>query len=339
MNASWLRHVEHAQTERLPVLLDCRGIVGHHNGTSEAIFGLLEGLIIAQPHWDIELLFAAEAAKYHNVLSRFPGMRVTTALPDRSFAAAVCLNQPWHLSTVKELHERALTLSFHILDTIAWDVVYLSNPEVDKVWHFIAKHGDGLAYISTFTKDRFNFRFAVAPAVQAVVSYLSLAINDHRDVNLLGDREGADILVFGNNYDHKAVVPTVDLLSRAFPFRTIQALGAKAASLHNVSVAQSGHLPASEIDRLIATTQVVVFPSHYEGFGLPVVKALAYGRNVVVRSSSLWRELAGLMRMPGHLFDFVTPHDLVRAVGKIFAGGGSSGVATWRGLGGGRTPT
>ncbi len=149
--------------ERLPVLLDCRGIVGHHNGTSEAIFGLLEGLVIAQPHWDIDLLFAAEAAKYHNVLSRFPGMRITTALPDRSFAAAVCLNQPWHLSTVKELHERALTLSFHILDTIAWDVVYLSNPEVDKVWHFIAKHGDGLAYISTFTKDRFNFRFAVAP--------------------------------------------------------------------------------------------------------------------------------------------------------------------------------
>ena len=34
-------------TEHLPVLLDCRGVVAHHNGTSEAVCGLLEGLEVA----------------------------------------------------------------------------------------------------------------------------------------------------------------------------------------------------------------------------------------------------------------------------------------------------
>jgi len=41
---------------------------------------------------------------------------------------------------------------------------------------------------------------------------------------------------------------------------------------------------------------------------------------VVVRSSSLWREIAGLMRPPGHLVEFVTAPDLVEAVGKVLAG-------------------
>ena len=266
------------------------------------------------------MIFAADAAKYHEIVARFPLMKLSTTLPDREFAAAVCLNQPWHLSTVKELHDRALTVTFHILDTIAWDVVYLSNPAVDKVWSFVAEHGDGLAYISAFTKNRFNFRFGVSPSVQQTVSYLSLAIEDQLDVRLPAAPGGTHLLVFGNHYDHKAVGPTVELLSRAFPFQTIQALGVKAMTLQNVSVAQSGHLAESEIDRLISAAQLVVFPSYYEGFGLPVVKALAYGRPVVVRSSALWRELAGLMRMPGKLVEFVTPVDLVEAVGQLLAG-------------------
>jgi glycosyltransferase involved in cell wall biosynthesis len=307
-------------TEKVAVLLDCRGVVGHHNGTSAAVFGLLDGLGLENPEWDIELLFSPAAAEYHRVASRFPSMHLSTTLPDRHYAAAICLNQPWHLSTVNELHQLALVIAFNVLDTIAWDVVYLANPEVDRVWHFIAEHADGLLYISAFTRGRFNFRFRVAPSVREAVTYLSLAPEDYRDSRATALPQGDHILVFGNHYDHKAVAPTVELLSRAFPYQRIEAMGAKAQSHHNVTVLQSGHLPAGEIDRLIATARVVVFPSHYEGFGLPVVKALSYGRTVVVRSSSLWREIAGLMRMPGQLVAFVTPHDLVRAVGQVLNG-------------------
>jgi glycosyltransferase involved in cell wall biosynthesis len=325
-------------TETVPVLLDCRGVVGHHNGTSEAIFGLLDGLQLENPKWDIELLFSPAAAEYHRVAPRFTDMRVSTALPGRNYAAAICLNQPWHLSTVNELHQLGLVIAFNVLDTIAWDVVYLANPEVDKVWHFIAEHADALLYISSFTKDRFNFRFRVAPSVRQAVTCLSLAPADYRDSHAATLSEGDHILVFGNHYDHKAVPPTVELLSRAFPYQRIEAMGAKAQAHHNVTVLQSGHLPASEIDRLMATARVVVFPSHYEGFGLPVVKALSYGRTVVVRSSPLWREIAGLMRMPGQLVDFVTPQDLVRAVGQVLNGEQPDALLLGGALGEGEPP-
>jgi glycosyltransferase involved in cell wall biosynthesis len=333
--AEWFDQSSHQRRERLvakarrtrpsvrmPLLLDCRGSPAHHNGTSEAIFGLIDGLVDEMPCWEIDLLFGTAAAEYHQVARRYPMMHVRTALPKQTYAAAVCLNQPWHLSRVAELHRCGLALVFNMLDTIAWDVVYLCNPDVTATWNFIASHADGLLYISNFTRERFNFRFPVTSRVSEAVTHLSLEPGDYRNALAAAMPEGDHILVFGNHYDHKGVGPAVDILSRAFPFQPIRALGTSAGfgSRDNVKALDSGYLPEAEIDRLIATARVVVFPSHYEGFGLPAIRALAYGRTVVVRSSSLWRELAGKTRMPGRLVEFVAPNELVEVVGKALGG-------------------
>jgi glycosyltransferase involved in cell wall biosynthesis len=304
---------------RLPVLLDCRGAVAHHNGTSEAIFGLLSGIQSEQPKWNVHLLFTPEAAAYHRVRSQFAGMKLLTNLPDTRYAAAICLNQPWHISTVRELHDRALVIAFNILDTIAWDVVYLSNLGVDRTWNFIARHADGLLFISYYSEQRFAFRFPVARHVHRTVTHLSLSADEYRLPGIKAAEDSDYILVFGNAYDHKGIAPAVELLSKAFPFAKLEVLGAKSWPLHNVNPVPSGHLASNEIDRLIANARIVIFPSHYEGFGLPVVKALAYGKTVIVRASSLWHELAGLMRMPGKLSDYVTPIDLIEIVGQVLA--------------------
>jgi len=305
---------------QIPVLLDCRGVVPQHNGTSEAIFGILDGLKAVRPTWELDVLFRPEAAKYHEVSSRYPPLRVRTTMPDRTYAAAVCLNQPWHLSTVAELHNWGLTIAFNMLDTIAWDVVYLSNPEVTKAWHFIAEHADGLLFISKFTQDRFNFRFPVNPAMLEDVSHLSLNADDYREPNCAELPRNDHVLVFGNDYEHKAVRPTIELLGRAFPFQQILGFGPRPERRNNVTVIESGHIPEKEVDRLIATARLVVFPSHYEGFGLPVIKALSYARTVVVRSSPLWKELAAFLRTSGQLVEFTVGHELIAAVGKALAG-------------------
>jgi len=305
--------------DRLPILMDCRGAPAFHNGTSEAMFSLLEALGPLISGWELEVLMNPEAARYHDVERRFPWARFLTQLPARSYAAAVCLNQPWHLSTVADLHQRAAVIAFNMLDTIAWDIVFPCDEEVGRAWQFIADHADGLTYISRFSRDRFRFRFPVSDRVLESVELLSLDPVDYTQGSEAAGR-GDYVLVFGNSYEHKAVGPTVDLLARAFPFLPIRALGVEKPTAPNVISLESGHLPESEIDAMIGGARLLVFPSYYEGFGFPVVRGLAYGQTVVVRRSPLWRELAGMTRAPGRLVEYELPHELVRCVGRALSG-------------------
>jgi hypothetical protein len=65
---------------------------------------------------------------------------------------------------------------------------------------------------------------------------------------------------------------------------------------------------------------VVVFPSFYEGFGFPVVTALAYGRMVLARRSSLIDELATNAIATGSLVVYDRREDLVEIIGRISYG-------------------
>jgi glycosyltransferase involved in cell wall biosynthesis len=68
---------------------------------------------------------------------------------------------------------------------------------------------------------------------------------------------------------------------------------------------------------------MLVYPSHYEGFGLPVADALALGKPVVVLESTVNRELENLTRDPNlHLVR--TVQDLQRVIAQYYDRAGSS---------------
>ena len=55
----------------------------------------------------------------------------------------------------------------------------------------------------------------------------------------------------------------------------------------------TGSIPTSDLPALYAAAQVFVFPSLYEGFGLPVLEAMAVGCPVVTSDRGSLREVAG----------------------------------------------
>jgi glycosyltransferase involved in cell wall biosynthesis len=105
-----------------------------------------------------------------------------------------------------------------------------------------------------------------------------------------------------------------------FPFNRIVALGTEKAPTPNVEAIPSGNIEHRALHKLIASANVIVFPSYYEGFGLPVIEGLAYGRPVLVRSSPLWTEIAAWSRLPGQLIEFDDAASLVEGVGRVIAG-------------------
>ncbi|SDB57222.1 glycosyltransferase family 1 protein [Pseudomonas sp. NFACC13-1] len=55
----------------------------------------------------------------------------------------------------------------------------------------------------------------------------------------------------------------------------------------------AGYLPDEQVAQLLAGARALVFPSHYEGFGLPVLEAMASGTPVITTRCSAMPEVAG----------------------------------------------
>ena len=66
-----------------------------------------------------------------------------------------------------------------------------------------------------------------------------------------------------------------------------------------------------------AGARVVVYPSHYEGFGLPVIDTLALGKPVVVLDSAVNRELASMLG-DANFHRIGSMNDLRAIVEKLF---------------------
>ena len=66
----------------------------------------------------------------------------------------------------------------------------------------------------------------------------------------------------------------------------------------NVRLLESGSRSRQQMRDMLVRARVLVYPSQYEGFGLPVVDALALGKPVIVLDSAVNRELTELLDDP-----------------------------------------
>lgn len=311
---------------RRRLLLNCRGLGTLHNGTSKCVLGMLDGFAALNAPWDIEVAASADAVEFHGIATRYPQFKPIPGHLPGGYAAAIMLNQPWAVETAAEMHRQAFLIGFNILDTIGWDIVYPAPERLELAWSFVARHSDLLMFISGFSQDRFRIRFPVATDVAERVVHLSFLEHENADPQFQGLPEGDHVLLFGNSYDHKGIALTLRLLVEAFPLQTFSVFGWQGPTIPGVHAIPSGKVSADEVHRLVATARAVVYPSFYEGFGLPVVESLAYGRPVLVRKCSLWTEIAAQCRLPGRLIEFDDPPSLLEALGQILSGSLPAGL-------------
>lgn len=302
------------------LLIDARGMPAGFNGTTEFTLGMLDGLATCNHDWKITVMVNTGVEKYHNLSARYPGMQTIHQEEAGVYTVALRCSQPWHFSTMMELHRLALFNLSVMYDTIAWDTIYPAPRALEASWMFLAEHSDGVVYISDFTRRLFRNRFPAGSTDGDYVYYPSL---DSRDYSVSIDSattlEERYVLVVGNEYDHKNVIPTVRLLRKAFPFLDVRIFG-RSDPDNPRAIGSIGDIPESSVQSMYRSAKIVVFPSFYEGFGFPMIRSLSCGKPVVVRDSELARELAGLYSGPGRLRTFSTPTELVREVGSLIHG-------------------
>jgi hypothetical protein len=302
------------------LLIDCRGMQPGHNGTAHSMLGYLKGLEELSPGWDIEVAVQPAAAAFHRIYEVCNRLQVNIGQPTGPYLASVTLNQPFSLEVIAELHRVSCLLVHNMLDTIAWDIIWQFNDRLSSVWDFIARHADGLLFISKFSQDRFALRFSPLPEVRQTVAHLSFSPEETVGGDGPVSNRDPYILLVGNEYDHKDIGRTLRVLVDAFPFTRITVIGTNHAPSANVTAMPSGYIEPAELHRLFVGASVIVFPSFYEGFGLPAMYGLACGRTVAVRKSEIWNEIAGHTRTAGALVPFEDDADLTDVVGRALHG-------------------
>ena len=79
-------------------------------------------------------------------------------------------------------------------------------------------------------------------------------------------------------------------------------------------VVLTGYVPDADLPALLSGALAFVFPSLYEGFGLPVLEAMACGTPVICSNTSSLPEVAGEAAL---LVDPLDSHELAGAIHRI----------------------
>jgi len=77
-----------------------------------------------------------------------------------------------------------------------------------------------------------------------------------------------------------------------------------------------GYVPQEELPLWYNAATMFVYPSHFEGFGLPVLEAMACGTPVITSTASSLPEVAG---NAARLVNPANPHELAAAMAQVFS--------------------
>lgn len=267
----------------------------YFNGTFESGIKLLEAAVRTWPKQvSIAVYMSPQAWQFHG-LDRLNGVsRLDVDDESAKVTAIVRVGQPFQVEALARIVRRAPVIGIFMLDTISYDCGYLSLTFDHKVWRYVFEQIDVLFTNSRFTLERIASRFKIGSRVLQRASRHSLDVTEYGAPSDRTPGTEPHVFVIGNHFDHKFVRKTTDAIAEAFPDRKVVAVGygEEASPYPNVAKYDSGYLTNEVFERFYSDAGVVIFPSHYEGFGFPILHSLARKRPIYVRDSALYRELA-----------------------------------------------
>lgn len=334
---------------RLDVAFDFSSFVAAHNGTFEAGAQLLAA---ASTQWrerfNLFILCDEHTYAFHDY-SRF-GVERRNPHGREGYAAIFRVGQPFEWGALDRLAQKAMVYGVFMLDTIAMDCSQLAEPQLHDLWNYTVEHADFIATTSELTGQQLERRVPLRADVVHVRSLHSLDLADYRlPTGPIDDLPVAPgyIFVVGNHYWHKDVVGAVNALASADRSKIIVVLGSAdnltfepadkglyaprgLSTAENIVHLAAGQLSEAQLGSLYRYAAVVVVPSHYEGFGMPMLNALAAERPVFVRPLPVFEEIVVALGGDPNVHVFATTADLVGQIAsppQWTAAGASSGPA------------
>lgn len=313
---------------RIDLAFDFSTFGAIHNGTYQAGRQLLAAAVEAwTDRFNLYVVCVEEVYEFHGYAALGVPRRDPHG-PER-YAVIFRVGQPYDWNTLQRLVTKGAVLGIYMLDTISIDCTQLTSPMLFNLWQFALSHVDLMVALSRQTEAQLERRFQIPEAVVRAVSLLSLNVADYSLGAVAGRASDAarTLLVLGNHFPHKYLAQTANALAAAFPERPVVALGQEkpkqpetvieplaprglgpASNLTGVAV---GKLGDADLARFYADADAIIFPSHYEGFGIPVMNALAARRPIYVRRLPVFEELWESQARNPNIRFYETTEDLI----------------------------
>ena len=303
--------------------LDLTGLRTWHDGTSELATALTRALAI-EGRFALKLLADRGAARHHG-LDRLKGVEVVDPTSRPVFRACLKVGQPFTWNELLRTWSAAPIAGFYMLDAISLDVERLDLVDLKHLWRVAFDHSELIGHLSSYTKAQMASRFGPAGA-RGFVALCSTSVDEYRSVadevtkSLEATPPGqGTVLLVGNAYEHKNLLAAVRCIHAANPGQELVVLGRVLEPRPRVRWLDSGRLSHEELRRLYAEARAVVYPSLYEGFGLPVMHALARGRPVLAIDQPVFREISARTREADNLHLFPGTAALAEGLATVLA--------------------
>ncbi len=280
---------------RKTILYDLIHLPAIHAGTSEFALNLLRDLHpLLKDDYDVFIGLGGEGRFFLTELSGyrlFEDRATSNTVFDLVFKPA----QIFTWADFRRLHKLAPRVTFALLDVIALRCNYLSCPEAKTIYTHAMALADQVFTISNFSHTDVNDFFQRDFPAQAIHLGTNYGLDSAEFM------QGEYVLLMGNKYAHKAVKDALKHLLDVGPLAVLGGMDEPEDLPAHVRWLSSGGLTRRRIRELVARASLVVYPSHYEGFGLPIVDALALGKRVIAIDTEVNRELAEALNNPNLL--------------------------------------
>jgi GT2 family glycosyltransferase len=305
---------------RYRILFECSHLGTHYNGTFELAARIIGRFI--ERHGDryaCAISCSFPAWKFHQ-FDQVPGLEYAGELQyawaAAPYMAAIRLAQPFSSADLSNLASLAPLTGFLMLDTIALDCQNLDTIDLQSLWQHMLQTSSIVGYISQFSCQQFRNRFRVPAHVVEVVSLLSTNSAEYeppvaKSTSIRPHASNDYLLLVGNHYEHKALRETLALLREHERAPPLVVFGWKVDNGKVLRSYQAGELPPGLVSDLYAGARAVLFPSHYEGFGLPIMHALAYRKPVIARNLPVAREMKERVRDGANIRLFDTTSEMI----------------------------
>ena len=290
-------------------LIDARVMSACHNGSNKLILEILKAF--SDQGLTADVIASPDAIAFHS-LNNFGNLNLIKNV-EAVYEYGFMLGQPMLHETLCLVPSHSLMATCIFFDTIAHDCPQLrtENTELDSIWELMTTLYSDISFISHHSRKQFELKFGQGSS--SLHSHLLPAMFE-----ILCEPKGYDsktVLVIGNKFTHKGV----DLLLKELPEDneiTYYVLGQEVVDCeNNLIFLRPGETDSCEMDSIMKSVDYIIMPSFAEGFGFPLLEAVAYSKPIFCRNIDCYKEI--ILALPGskrnliHLVEDFTACDLI----------------------------